>query len=92
MIITDTISEQFAKDFRIAEIQKNIADREEKIFDLKNNISSAEILEEEVEVNGELMVLFSIAGNDGVAVAKTDIESGAVTREQAYRELCGVDS
>ena len=89
------ISKIFEKDIRIAEIHNNIRNREEKIFDLKNNIATVEILEQEVETrDGEHLVIFNIkdSAHDGIAVAMNDIQSGKITREPVYKELAGVDA
>lgn len=50
-----------------------------------------EVIVIEGEVDGEPMLLLALASDpeaEGVAVAKADIESGALTMEQACHQLC----
>lgn len=84
---------EMAKSNRIAEIQ-NKAQKLRLAQAAVDKFESVDVLEEVVEMeNGEIMVLFSLRGDessDGVAVLKEHLDSGMVTRKQACDELLGL--
>jgi hypothetical protein len=79
---------------RIAEIQRNIDRRDSQIDTLQTEMESrmdqqVEIVESEVTLKDRTAaILFTVrGGSDGVYALQSDIDSGAVTREQCYNEL-----
>lgn len=74
---------RFQADCRVAEIHRNISRRAEQMDDLQLGIRQANCLEEEVSVDGEILILFHLEGEkEGVAVDPKDLENGTYTREQ----------
>jgi len=80
--------EQLERDAHVAKLIDSIASKKEKIHAIQDNLESLNIIEEHVEVKGEPMILFSVDGKEnGVAVAVADIESGKMSRNDAYLAL-----
>ncbi len=83
--------DQLEKDIHVAGILKRCEERSEKIADIKSGLATIDILETEAVVNGEEMILFSVDGvKEGVAITKKQIDSGEMTREDAYLALSDV--
>lgn len=81
----------FARDFRILEIQRNIAKRAEKISELRAKLSEIHeinIIEDEVIINDEHVHLLRVDGcPDGIAISHADVLANPGVLDEGYKRM-----
>lgn len=77
------------KAFHIRNLQNSIADKIARIEAMRASLKQQDVRVdiEHVMAGGEELLLLSAEGREGVAVSLDDIESGAITLQQACDEL-----